>query len=105
MFEKVSASHYRLSGRVTIRDSAFMLKALFVMMVFKKDELVGKPVLLDLEKVEAADSVLLAVILEAARRVESAGGTFKVVGLPASLDSLVLVYGIEALVASYGMGQ
>lgn len=105
MLEKVSACHYRLSGQVTIRDGASMLKALFVMMVFKKGELEGKLLLLELEKVEAADSVLLAAVLEVARRVESAGGMLKVTGLPVCLHGLVKVYGIEALVASYGVGQ
>lgn len=101
MLERVTPTHCRLTGQVNIRNSASLLKALFGMLPAANGSASGSVFLLDVAAVESADSVLLAAILELARRVEVAGGTLKVLGLSEGLQGLARVYGVDALIASY----
>lgn len=101
MIEKVTSSHYRLTGCVGISASAALLEMLSSIMPSSRASLDGGELVLDVEGVESADSLLLAIILEAARRVESVGGTLKVLGLSEGLNGLASVYGVDTLINNY----
>ena len=46
---------------------------------------------------QAFDSSLLALILEARRRMQAAGGTLRVTGAPSKLVELARLYGVQEL--------
>jgi len=53
--------------------------------------------IVDVSGVVHADSAALAVMISLKRRASGEGRTLKITGLPASLRSLAIVYGVEDL--------
>jgi phospholipid transport system transporter-binding protein len=82
---------WMFAGALTLDDAANVLAAA------KTTPLPANGVV-DLRGMMHADSSALAVIIALRRRAASEGRTLAIVGLPASLRSLAVVYGVEDLV-------
>ena len=81
---------WAFAGALTLDDAADVLTASAALPL----PLSG---MLDFSGVMHADSAALAVVIALKRRASTEGRTLSIVGLPASLHSLAVVYGVENL--------
>lgn len=87
-----SGAGWRFSGALTFDDAAEVLEA-------------SRPIALpdtgvvDMSGLTHADSAALAVVIALKRRAAAEGRTLAIEGMPASLHSLALAYGVEDLIA------
>jgi phospholipid transport system transporter-binding protein len=83
---------WRLMGALTFDDAA---------RVFDASKAIGLPEsgVFDLSALTQADSSALAVVLAIKRRAADEGRALVVEGMPASLHSLAVVYGVAELLA------
>ena len=104
MLEIVSSGHYRLYGKITVQDGGNVINELLTLVKNKPAD--NKHVHinqldLDVSGLDAADSVLLAVIISVARDIEARNGIFRITGLSENLCGLARVYGIDSLIDRY----
>lgn len=87
-----SGAGWRFSGALTFDAAAEVLEA-------------SRPIALpdtgavDMSGLTHADSAALAVVIALKRRAAAEGRTLAIEGMPASLHSLALAYGVEDLIA------
>lgn len=81
---------WAFAGALTLDDAADVLTASAALPL----PLSG---MLDFSGVMHADSAALAIVIALKRRASAEGRTLSIVGLPASLHSLAVVYGVENL--------
>lgn len=53
----------------------------------------------DASALQALDTSAIALLLEARRRVQARGGTFRVTGAPPKLRALAAIYGVDGLLS------
>jgi phospholipid transport system transporter-binding protein len=83
---------HKLSGRLDMGNCANLAKEL--------TQALHAPLELDFSDVSAADSACLALILELRRQAAKQGQPLTLHNLPAGLNSLALLYGLEILPTS-----
>jgi len=87
-----SESGWAFAGTLTLEGAAAVLDASRTMPLPASG-------IVDLRGMLQADSAALAVIMALRRRAAAEGRTLSITGLPASLRSLAVVYGVEDLLA------
>lgn len=87
-----SADGWRFEGALTLDNAADVLQA---------SRALAWPAAgrIDLSGIARADSAALAVVIAVRRRAAAAGRRVAIEGLPQSLQSLAVVYGVESLLA------
>ena len=88
----VSGRGWGFSGALTFDDAAVVLQA-------SRALALPEAATVDMSALTHADSAALAVLIALKRRAAAEGRTLTIVGLPRSLHSLAVVYGIEDLLA------
>ncbi len=106
MLEMVSPDHYRLQGRLSMRDGAQAIEKLLALVNHHQNHGTSqvahrKPLTLDISGLQSADSVLLAVIIGIARAAESQNLAFSVIGFPERLMGLARAYSIDGLITPH----
>lgn len=89
------------AGRLRLEGELDFAAAVAVRPELEKQlDAAGGPVTLDLSGLTRVNSVGLSLILVAARRLERQSGSLVVCGVPAGLQSMAAVYGLDQWLAS-----
>lgn len=88
----VSGAGWRFSGALTFDDAAEVLKA-------SRAIALPDTGAVDMSGLTHADSAALAVVIALKRRAAAEGRKLAIEGMPPSLHSLALAYGVEDLIA------
>ena len=86
---------YRVPAAITMNSASASLAAL-------RTAIDGGESDIALDATEHSDSSAVAVLIAATRHAQVAGRVVRFTGLPASLQSLAKLYGVEALVGAAG---
>ena len=87
-----SDAGWAFAGALTLGDAAVVLEATRQMPLPASG-------VVDLHALTQADSAALAIVMALRRRAAAEGRTLSIAGLPATLRSLAVVYGVEELLA------